>query len=220
MKIYRSLAAVTIPLALAACATDPDTGQRHITKAGGGAAIGAAGGAILGALVGGKHDRTETLLGAGIGALGGAAVGSYMDRQEAQLRAQTRGTGVRVVRDGDELHLEMPSGITFATNEYAIQPQFQPTLDKVADTLAGYPQTFIDVYGHTDSTGGDGINLPLSQNRAKAVADYLSARGVIPARIGVRGMGSSMPIASNDTPDGRQANRRVEIRIVPVTNEG
>ncbi len=220
MTISRSLATLAIPLALAACATDPDTGQRHLTRAGGGAAIGAAGGALLGVLVGGRHSRTETLLGAGIGALGGAAVGGYMDRQEAQLRAQTQGTGVQVVRDGDELRLEMPSGITFATNEYAIQPRFQPTLDKVAQTLAGYPQTFIDVYGHTDATGGDAINIPLSQNRARAVADYLSSRGVIPARIGVRGLGASMPIASNDTPDGRQANRRVEIRIVPVTSEG
>ena len=220
MRISRPLATLAIPLALAACTTDPETGQSHISKAGGGAALGAGAGALLGALVGGKHSRTETLAGAGIGALAGVAVGTYMDRQEAKLRQQTAGTGVQVVRDGDELRLEMPSGITFATNEYAIQPQFQPTLDKVAQTLAGYPQTFVDVYGHTDSTGGDAINVPLSQNRAKAVADYISARGVIPARLGVRGLGSSMPIASNDTTDGRQANRRVEIRIVPVTNEG
>lgn len=219
MPLSRRFAAAIIPLALAACTTDPETGQQHISRAGGGAALGAGAGALLGAIVGGRHDRTETLVGAGIGALAGGAVGTYMDRQEAKLRAETQGTGVQVVRDGDELHLEMPSGITFASNEYAIQPQFQPTLDKVAQTLAGYPQTFIDVYGHTDSTGGDAINVPLSQNRARAVADYLSARGVIPARLGVRGMGSSTPIASNDTPDGRQANRRVEIRIVPVTSD-
>jgi outer membrane protein OmpA-like peptidoglycan-associated protein len=205
-------------LGLAACTTDPVTGQQKLSKAAIGAAIGGALGAGSGALVGGRRNRTETIVGAGIGAIAGGAVGGYMDRQERELRERTAGTDVQVVRQGDDIVLNMPSGITFATNSYTIQPQFQKTLDDVAKTLASYNQTFIDVYGHTDSTGNDAINVPLSQNRARAVSDYLSSRGVALARIGTQGFGSSRPIASNDTEQGRQENRRVEIKIVPVTN--
>jgi outer membrane protein OmpA-like peptidoglycan-associated protein len=201
-----------------ACTTDPVTGEQRVSKAAIGAAIGGALGAGSGALVGGRHNRTETILGAGIGAIAGTAVGGYMDRQERELRAKTAGTDVQVVRRGDDIVLNMPSGITFDTNSYQIQPQFRRTLDQVAATLAEYNQTYVDVYGHTDSTGGDAINVPLSQNRAVAVADYLSGHGVQRARIGTQGFGASQPIASNDTPDGRQQNRRVEIKIVPVTD--
>lgn len=203
-------------LATAACTTDPDTGRRHISNAGIGALAGAAGGYLLGDIVGGRNDRTEKILGAGIGALAGAGVGTYMDAQEKKLRAQTAGTGVQVERRGDNLILNMPSGVTFATNQYAIQPQFRDTLDQVASTLASYEKTYIDVYGHTDSTGNDAINIPLSENRARSVADYLSSRGVQSARIGTRGFGASQPVADNTTDSGRQANRRVEIRIAPV----
>ncbi|USI73332.1 OmpA family protein [Sphingomonas morindae] len=222
MALPRSLGTAAATLALlatAGCVTDPNTGERTMSKTGIGALGGAAGGAVLGALVGGRHSQTETLLGAGIGALAGTAVGSYMDQQERRLRAQTAGSGIAVERRGDELTLRMPSSITFDTNSYLIQPRFQATLDRVAQTLAAYPQTFVDVYGYTDSTGGDAINVPLSQNRARAVADYLAGHGVVPPRIGVRGMGAQMPIASNDTPDGRQQNRRVEIKLTPVTQD-
>ena len=123
------LAASTL---LAGCVTNPETGERKLSKAAIGALAGTALGAGAGALVGGKHNRTEAIVGAGIGALAGGAIGAYMDRQEAKLRQQTAGTGVDVVRQGDELLLNMPSGITFATNSYAIQPQFRDTLDKVA----------------------------------------------------------------------------------------
>lgn len=217
MHHTRPIAALALLAAVAGCATDPCTGQRRPTKAGLGAGVGAAGGAIIGALAGGRHNTTETLLGAGIGAIAGTAAGSYMDEQDRRLRAQMAGTGVAVERQGNDILLRMPSSITFDTNSYLIQPRFQPVLDQVAQTLAQYPSTYVDVYGHTDATGGDAINQPLSENRARAVADYLAGHGVQPVRIGVRGMSSSMPIASNDTPDGRAQNRRVEIRLTPVT---
>jgi len=215
-----SLAMIGGLLTTAACTTDPETGQRRISKAAIGGVGGALGGYLLGDLVGGRNDRTEKLVGAGIGALAGAGVGAYMDAQERKLRAQTAGTGIDVVRQGDNLVLNMPSSVTFATNQYDIQPRFRATLDQVAATLASYEKTYIDVYGHTDSTGNDGINIPLSQNRARSVADYLSTKGVIAARIGTQGFGASQPVATNDTDAGRQANRRVEIRIAPVTNGG
>ncbi len=201
---------------LAGCVTNPETGERTLSKAAIGALAGTALGAGTGALVGGRHNRTEAIVGAGIGAIAGTAIGGYMDRQEQKLREQTAGTGIDVKRQGDELLLNMPSGITFATNSYQIEPQFRTTLDKVAGTLATYNQTYIDIYGHTDSTGSDAINEPLSRNRAGAVADYLGSHGVTAARIGTQGFGARQPVASNDTAEGRQANRRVEIKIVPV----
>lgn len=204
-------------LATTGCVTDPVTGEKHLSKAGIGALGGAGGGGLIGGIAGG---RTGALIGAGIGALAGGAVGAYMDGQEKKLRAQTAGTGVRVVRQGDQLVLEMPAGITFDTNSYAILPQLRPTLDQVAETLSQYKQTYVDVYGHTDSSGTDAINIPLSENRARSVADYLSSHGVLPQRIATRGFGSSQPIAPNDTPEGRAQNRRVEIRLTPVTTNG
>ncbi|KKC25649.1 OmpA family protein [Sphingomonas sp. SRS2] len=207
------LAASTL---LAGCVTNPETGERKLSKAAIGALAGTALGAGTGALVGGKRNRTEAIVGAGIGAIAGGAIGAYMDRQEAKLRQQTAGSGVEIERQGDELLLNMPSGITFATNSYNVQPQFRSTLDKVAATLAEYNQTYVDVYGHTDSTGSDAVNEPLSRNRAEAVSNYLSSHGVAAARIGTQGFGSRQPVASNATADGRQKNRRVEIKIVPV----
>ncbi|MGS1016317.1 OmpA family protein [Allosphingosinicella humi] len=211
-------AAATALLATTACITDPNTGEKRISKAAIGGALGAVGGYFAGDLIGGKHDRTEKIVGAGIGAIAGGAAGAYMDKQEQELRRKTAGTGVEVERNGNELVLNMPSGVTFATNSYTVQPQFQTTLNEVAQTLAAYPSTYIDIYGHTDSTGGDAINIPLSRNRAQAVANYLSQRGVNPARMATQGFGSSQPVADNNTEAGKQANRRVEIRIVPVEN--
>lgn len=208
-----SLAALA---ATTACTTDPVTGERRISKAAIGGVGGALGGYLLGDLVGGRNDRTEKILGAGIGGLAGAGIGTYMDRQERQLRERTAGTDVQVIRQGDDLVLNIPSGITFAYDSANVQPQFQRTLDQVAQTLAEYNQTYIDVYGHTDSTGSDAYNQALSERRAASVADYLAGRGVQQARIGTRGYGETQPIASNDTEEGRAANRRVEIKIVPI----
>jgi outer membrane protein OmpA-like peptidoglycan-associated protein len=204
----------------AACTTDPYTGQRRINNTAVGIIGGALGGYLLGDLVGGRGDRTEKVLGAGIGAIAGGAVGAYMDRQEADLRRQTAGTGVDVIRQGDDLILRMPSNVTFAFDSSAVQPQFRPTLDQVAQTLVSYNQTYIDVLGHTDSTGSDAYNQALSERRAQSVADYLSMRGVARARMGIRGYGETQPIASNETEVGRSQNRRVEIKVVPVTQPG
>lgn len=200
-----------------ACTTNPETGQREISRTAVGAVLGGLGGYVLGDVVGGRGDRTERIIGAGIGAVAGGAVGAYMDRQEAELRRQTAGTGVDVIRQGDELLLRMPAGITFDFNSFAVKPQFQATLNEVAQTLGAYPSTIIDVLGHTDSTGSHEYNQRLSEQRAQAVANYLTARGVHPSRIATRGYGETMPIADNATEAGRAANRRVEIKVVPVT---
>jgi len=212
-----TLALVAAMLPLSACVTDPTTGKRTISKAAIGGIGGALGGYILGDLIGGKRDRTEKIVGAGIGALAGAGAGYYMDEQEKKLRQQTAGSGVNVIRDGDNLVLDMPSEVTFGVDSANIDAGFRNTLDQVASTLTQYEKTYVDVMGHTDSSGSDAYNQTLSERRASAVADYLAARGVQSARLATRGYGESQPKASNLDPAGRSANRRVEIRLVPVT---
>lgn len=215
-KSALALSAALAALTLSSCVTDPQTGNRKMSKAGIGAIGGAVGGYLLGDIIGGRNDRTEKLVGAGIGALAGAGVGTYMDSQEKKLRQDTAGTGVDVVRQGDDLLLRMPSGITFATDQSSIQPQFYTTLNQVTQTLTQYPKTMIDVLGYTDSTGTEAYNQQLSQQRAQSVATYLTAQGVQPVRLATRGYGEADPIASNDTEQGRAENRRVEIKIVPA----
>jgi outer membrane protein OmpA-like peptidoglycan-associated protein len=214
---FVSLAVLAAMLPLAACVTDPETGKKTISKAAIGGVGGAVGGYLLGDLIGGKRDRTEKILGAGIGAVAGAGVGYYMDEQEKKLRQQTAGTGIEVIRDGDNLVLDMPSGITFDVDSSAVKPGFQATLDKVAGTLTQYEKTYVDVMGHTDSTGSDAYNQALSERRASAVSGYLTSRGVQSARLATKGYGESQPKASNLDEAGRAENRRVEIRLVPVT---
>jgi outer membrane protein OmpA-like peptidoglycan-associated protein len=208
---------VVAMLPLSACVTDPETGNRTISKAAIGGIGGALGGYLLGDLVGGRSDRTEKIVGAGIGALAGAGVGYYMDEQEKKLRQQTAGTGINVIRDGDNLVLDMPSEITFGVDSANIDAGFRNTLNQVASTVTQYEKTYVDVLGHTDSTGSDAYNQALSERRASAVADYLLSRGVQSARLATRGYGESQPKASNLDAAGRSANRRVEIRLVPVT---
>jgi outer membrane protein OmpA-like peptidoglycan-associated protein len=204
-------------LPLSGCVTDPETGNRTISKAAIGGLGGALGGYLLGDLIGGKRDRTEKIVGAGIGAVAGAGVGYYMDEQERKLRQQTAGTGVNVIRDGDNLVLDMPSEVTFAVDSANIDAGFRNTLDQVATTLTQYEKTYVDVLGHTDSTGSDAYNQGLSERRASSVAGYLTQRGVQSARLATKGYGESQPKASNLDEAGRAANRRVEIRLVPVT---
>jgi outer membrane protein OmpA-like peptidoglycan-associated protein len=218
-KFILTAAAAGLLAGTSACTTDPVTGERQISKAAIGAALGAGAGFLAGDIIGGRGDRTEKIVGAGIGAIAGGAIGSYMDKQEKELRERTQGTGVQVVREGNELQLNMPAGITFALNSSEIQPQFRSTLDQVAQTLSQYNQTYIDVYGHTDSSGTDAYNQTLSEQRAASVANYLSSRGVARARIATRGFGETQPIASNADEVGRAQNRRVEIRVVPVTQQ-
>ena len=212
-----SMGLVVAMLPLSACVTDPETGKRTISKAAIGGIGGALGGYLLGDLVGGRRDRTEKIVGAGIGALAGAGVGYYMDEQERKLRQQTAGTGINVIRDGDNLVLDMPSEITFGVDSANIDAGFRNTLNQVASTVTQYEKTYVDVLGHTDSTGSDAYNQALSERRASAVADYLSSRGVQSARLATRGYGESQPKTSNLDAAGRSANRRVEIRLVPVT---
>jgi outer membrane protein OmpA-like peptidoglycan-associated protein len=150
--------------------------------------------------------------------LAGAGVGAYQDRQEAALRRDLAGSGVDVVRQGDNITLNMPGNITFAFDSANLQPQFQPVLNNVAQTLNEYNQTVIEVAGHTDSVGSDAYNQKLSVDRANSVAGYLSSRGVGMQRMIVTGAGETRPVASNDTEAGRAQNRRVEITIVPVQN--
>jgi len=215
VRIFAAAAAVTA-LGMTACTTDPYTGQQRVNRTAVGVAAGAIGGYLLGDLVGGHNDRTEQLLGAGIGAIAGGAVGAYMDRQEADLRRQTAGTGVDVLRQGDDLILRMPSSVTFDVDRWEVKPQFYGVLDDVGRTLGSYNQTYIDVLGHTDTTGSNEHNQLLSERRAAAVADYLATRGVARARMATRGFGETAPLyVPDDTEMKRAANRRVEIKIVP-----
>lgn len=201
-------------LALAACTTDPYTGEKKTSKVVWGTAIGGAAGAATGALVSGNRGK-----GALVGGLAGAAVGAgtgyYLDNQEAELRKELESTGVRVVREKDDIRLVMPGNITFITDSADINSGFYATLNSVAKVLKKFDDSTVLVSGHTDNTGSDSYNLTLSQNRAQAVADYLSGQGVKYKRFEVMGMGKSNPIASNTSSTGRAQNRRVEIKIVP-----
>ena len=205
---------------LAACTTDPYTGEQQLSKTAIGAGTGALLGTAAGLLVGQSNSvsaRKAMLVGAGIGALAGGGVGLYMDNQEAKLRERLRGTGVSVTRVGDDIILNMPSNITFATDSADLKPQFFDTLNSVAIVLNEFNRTLVDVTGHTDSTGTPQHNQGLSERRAGTVAEYLVSQGNNPSRFQVLGMGQTEPIASNATAEGRAQNRRVEIRIVPLT---
>ena len=215
--LVSSLCAVSL-LGLSACVTDPNTGQQKVSRTAIGAGGGALAGLLLGGLIGGGTGR---IIGAGIGGLAGGAVGYTMDRQIKQLREQTAGSGVDVspTDNGAAILVNLPNGVTFDTDSTLIKPAFRDTLDRVAQSMMQYPDSLIDVYGHTDSTGSDSYNQTLSENRARAVADYLSSRGVSSQRLRSQGYGESRPVASNNSEDGRSANRRVEIKIVPVSQD-
>lgn len=207
-KIILSLVAVCF---MSACATDPYTGESKVAKTAWGTGIGAAAGAGIGALIGGEKGA---LIGAGIGGATGAAAGGYMDIQASKLRQKLTGTGVQVARDGDNVRLIMLNSITFNTNESTIKTSANSVLDSVALVAKEYDKTRLQVVGYTDSTGNDKINQPLSERRAAAVANYLALRGVQGSRISSYGAGSSNPIASNATTEGKAQNRRVEITLI------
>ena len=211
--------AVAAAVALAGCAATEDfTSNPEKQKTRQGAAIGAAGGAVAGLLIDGGWKGA--LIGAGVGALAGGAVGNYQDKQEKKLRQQMAGTGVEVVRKGDNITLDMPGNVTFAFDSAELNPQFNSVLDKVAQTLVEFDQTVIQIAGHTDSTGSHAYNMKLSDQRAASVRGYLAGRGVPGQRMHTVGAGPDHPIADNSTEAGRAENRRVEITIVPVTEEG
>jgi outer membrane protein OmpA-like peptidoglycan-associated protein len=206
-------------IAVAGCETvNPYTRETQTSKAAKGAGIGAAAGAVVGLLT--KGDKLQNaLIGAGVGALAGGGVGYYMDVQEAKLRQRLEGTGVTVTRMGDNITLNMPSNITFALNSSDLNAQFFNALDGVSMVLKEYDKTVIEVAGHTDSSGSDQYNQSLSERRAQAVAGYLGSHGVKTQRLITIGAGEGHPVASNDTEQGRAANRRVELTIVPVTKQ-
>jgi outer membrane protein OmpA-like peptidoglycan-associated protein len=202
-------------VAITGCTTNPYTGEEEASKKAKGAGIGAAAGAVIGAIAGGS--RRSVLLGAGIGALSGLAVGAYMDREEEKLRAQLQGTGVSVTRSGNNIILNMPGNITFATGSSNINANFYEILNSVALVVNEFEQTYIDITGHTDNVGAADYNMQLSIDRANSVSRYLQSQKVIPERIITRGMGLEAPIAPNDTPEGRAQNRRVELMLTPLT---
>lgn len=214
-------ASIAALLGATACTTtDPYSSTPRRNNTATGAIAGALGGAVLGYLTNtsnGEQGRRNALIGAGVGALGGAAVGQYMDRQQRAMEAELSGSGVGVARQGDTLVLRMPADVTFATNQSNVEPRFDATLADVAGVLRQYDQSIVDVVGHTDSSGGDAINQPLSERRAISVADVLIQNGVQRERLYVAGVSSRNPVASNDTPEGRAQNRRVEIVIRPFT---
>ena len=211
------LAAFVLTVSACASLQDASTNPAY-AKTRTGTGIGAAAGAVIGLLThGDKFDNA--LIGAALGGIAGGAIGNYQDRQEQKLRQQMAGTGVQVVRKDDNITLNMPGGITFLSNAADVRAESYPILDKVASTLNEYHETMVEVAGHTDSTGSSQYNQRLSERRANSVAAYLESRGVDAKRLIVVGDGEKDPIASNDSPAGRQQNRRVELTIVPVATK-
>ncbi len=221
MNIRKTLiAASLVALFATGCTTlDPFTREEQMSNTTRGALIGAGIGAVVGLVSGDDavERRQHALIGAGVGALAGGAIGNYMDRQEAELRAQLEGTGVSVTRMGDNITLNMPGNVTFATDSSDLRPAFFDVLNSVGLVLEEYDQTVIEVAGHTDSRGSESYNQGLSERRAGSVANYLSSQGVSSQRIITVGMGELRPVADNATAGGQQANRRVEITMVPIT---
>ena len=218
--VRTTLLAIVAAFTAAGCqTTDAYTGEKKVNKTTKGAGIGALAGAVLGAATGdnSKERRKRALIGAGVGALAGAGVGAYMDRQEAKLRAQLQGTGVSVTRAGNDLILNMPGSITFKTASADLNANFFQVLDSVSLVLKEFDKTLIDVEGHTDSDGSESYNQQLSLQRATSVGTYLQSQGVNGQRIVTFGAGEIRPIASNATPDGKQQNRRVELKLQPIT---
>lgn len=206
---------------LAGCMTyDPYTGEKEVSKTTKGAAIGA-GIAAIGAYIDNRdsdrRQRTERILkSAGVGAIAGGAVGNYMDRQEAKLRQQLEGSGVRVVREGDNITLIMPGNITFDTARIDIKPNFTSVLDSVVLVVNEFDKTVLEVAGHTDSVGSDSDNMTLSSGRANSVANYFRSQGVKPERLTTIGYGETRPAADNGSEAGREQNRRVELTLLPI----
>ena len=214
------LALTAVAVLATGCKTlDPYTREEQTSNATKGALIGAAAGAAVGLMSGDDavERRQHALIGAGIGALAGGSIGYYMDKQEAELRAELEGTGVSVTRIGDNITLNMPGNVTFATNSSDLSPAFFDVLNSVGKVLDQYEKTVVEVAGHTDSSGSHAYNQGLSERRATSVTTYLEGQGVIQERLITVGMGETRPVADNTTTAGKQANRRVEITMVPLT---
>lgn len=217
--ITSSLAAVSL-LSVSACVTDPNTGERHVSRTGIGAVVGGTLGYLLGDVVGGSTAR---IIGAGIGGSAGAVIGKQFDDQIRELDEELSGQGVDVEEIGDQeaILVRLPDGVTFATGSANINPGFYDALNSVATSLQNYPNSLIDVYGFTDTTGSDALNQRLSEQRAQAVADYLVNRGVARSRIATQGYGERYEYLREKTGDNvnEPLNRRVEIKIIPISQD-
>ena len=215
------LMAIGVAVFATGCETlDLYTGESGMSNSTKGALIGAAAGVVVGLASGDDavDRRQRALIGAGVGALAGGSVGYYMDKQEAELRAELEGTGVSVTRIGDNITLNMPGNVTFATNSSDLNPAFFDVLKSVGKVITEFDQTVVEVAGHTDSTGSEVHNQALSERRSSTVSQYLQSRNISTQRLITIGLGESMPVADNSQEMGRQSNRRVEITMVPLTS--
>lgn len=212
MKNKKVLCAILLSGTLfgACTAADPYAPSRTGTGTAGGAALGA----LLGQVIG--QDTKGTLIGAGVGALAGLGWGAYKDHQTQELRNRLKNTEVTVSDEGNYINLNLPGGVTFPTNGYIIGRSFYGPLSDIASVLKQYPETRIQISGHTDNTGTYNYNMDLSFKRAESVANFLVRQGVPMSRISTMGYGPDRPIASNSTVSGRSRNRRVEVQIFPA----
>ena len=219
-RILLSGGAALAMLGTSACVTDPNTGERKASRTAIGAGLGGTLGYLLGGAVGGDAAR---IIGAGIGGAAGGAFGKQFDAQIRELEEDLEGTGVDVeeVGDQDAIVVRLPDGVTFARGSAEINPGFYDSLNSVGESLITYPNSLVDVYGFTDTTGSSELNQRLSDQRAQAVSDYIAARGVSRARLETRGYGESYDYLRVKTADGvdEPLNRRVEIKIVPITQD-
>jgi len=215
------VAVMVLTTTLSGCKTlDAYTGEEKTSNTTRNSAIGAGVGAFIGYLTSKDKSRRERqkaiLVGAGIGGLSGAAIGNYMDKQEAQLRKKLQGSGVSVTRNNDDLILNMPGNVTFATGSKTLKADFNEVLNSVVLVLNEFNQTLIEVAAHTDSVGSESSNQTLSNSRAQSVGDYLINQKIKADRVLTIGYGESRPIADNKTGAGRQQNRRVELTLIPI----
>lgn len=210
LAVFIAAACIT----LSACATMDESSQNKAKGTGIGAVGGAAAGAIIGAVTGSNNVARDAAIGAVVGAAGGYLWSSHMEKQKQEMEKATAGTGVEVSKTADnQLKLEVPGDFSFDTGRADIKPNMRPILDRFAKTLNENKATHIRVVGHTDNTGSDAVNDPLSVNRAASTRNFLGDRGVATSRISIDGRGDHNPIASNDTAEGRARNRRIEIFV-------
>ena len=205
---------------LSACSTQPpadgDAAANQSWKSSIGSIVGTLGGVLSGGAAGDRRAGAPN--GEGTGPRAGATtIATYMDVQEFELREQLNGSGVSVTRSGDDIILNMPGNATFGVNRAEINPAFHEVLDSMAQVVKEYDRTLIDIAGHTDDSGSMLLNMDLSLRRAEGVAHYLESRGIARMRIDAKGYGPISPVADNDTAEGRQLNRRVEVALRPLT---
>ncbi len=209
MRKYLITGVAAVVILATGCAEMSDTQRRTATGAG----VGALAGAVLSSATGGRAG-TGAVVGAGVGALGTYIWSQNMERQKREMEQATQGTGIAVTQTQDnQLKLDIPSDISFAVGRSDIQSNFAPVLDRFAEGLRNNPNTDVRIIGHTDNTGSDAVNNPLSLDRAASTRNYLTGRGIDGRRIAIEGMGERQPIATNETADGRSRNRRVEIYV-------